>query len=237
MKLWTGDFALLQRRRTRDTQLLSCSLRATVWEGHCGFLDHWSWASVPSVVEDRLMTLTECLSAHRKGQILLGNNIYKVKMGLTSIKVVEKGALIYDAQGQDFSDGPKPLATRAYYARLTQRLITALQAPMAEGRLYEVDMRLRPSGRKGPLATSLTSFANYQRSEAWTWEHLALTRARAVAGAPKLREAVERVRRELLSEVYDPVRVAQDVARMRARSNSWRHARSHKQIALWVRTA
>ena len=108
MKLWTGDFALLQRRRTKDTQLLSCSLRATVWEGHCGFLDHWSWASVPSVVEDRLMTLTECLSAHRKGQILLGNNIYKVKMGLTSIKVVEKGALIYDAQGQQVTCNDEP---------------------------------------------------------------------------------------------------------------------------------
>ena len=83
MKLWTGD-----------TQLLSCSLRATVWEGHCGFLSHWSWATVPSVVEDRLMTLSECLSAHRKGQIVLGNSVYKVKRGLTSIKVVEKGPVL-----------------------------------------------------------------------------------------------------------------------------------------------
>ena len=108
MRLWTGDFALLQRRRTKDTQLLSCSLRATVWEGHCGFLSHWSWATVPSVVEDRLMTLSECLSAHRKGQIVLGNSVYRVKRGLTSIKVVEKGALIYDQEGQQVSCNDEP---------------------------------------------------------------------------------------------------------------------------------
>jgi [glutamine synthetase] adenylyltransferase / [glutamine synthetase]-adenylyl-L-tyrosine phosphorylase len=75
-----------------------------------------------------------------------------------------------------------PAASRAYYARLTQALVTALTAPMAEGRLYEADMRLRPSGRQGPVATSITSFETYQREEAWTWEHLALTRARLVTG-------------------------------------------------------
>src|SRR5690606_7771862 len=91
--------------------------------------------------------------------------------------------VIYDAAGADSSDGPKPLAARPYYARLTQAMITAVSAPTAEGRLYEVDMRLRPSGRQGPVATSIQSFRDYQMSEAWTWEHLALTRARVVACA------------------------------------------------------
>ncbi|MDE3029823.1 MAG: glutamine-synthetase adenylyltransferase, partial [Paracoccaceae bacterium] len=89
--------------------------------------------------------------------------------------------VIYDPDGLEASEGPRPLAARPYYARLTQALVTALTAPMAEGRLYEVDMRLRPSGRQGPVATAIDAFRSYQVTEAWTWEHLALTRARAIA--------------------------------------------------------
>ncbi|HTV87785.1 MAG TPA: bifunctional [glutamine synthetase] adenylyltransferase/[glutamine synthetase]-adenylyl-L-tyrosine phosphorylase, partial [Stellaceae bacterium] len=95
--------------------------------------------------------------------------------------------LIYDAPADSAgSTGPRPLAVQAYYARLSQRLISAITAPTGEGRLYEVDMRLRPSGESGPIASSLAAFAQYQRDAAWTWEHLALTRARPVAGDPTL---------------------------------------------------
>ncbi|MBU2532393.1 MAG: bifunctional [glutamine synthetase] adenylyltransferase/[glutamine synthetase]-adenylyl-L-tyrosine phosphorylase, partial [Alphaproteobacteria bacterium] len=80
----------------------------------------------------------------------------------------------FDAEVKE-SSGAKPLAVSQYYARLTQRFISALSAPTAEGRLYEVDMRLRPSGNKGPVATQLSSFEDYQRDHAWTWEHMALT--------------------------------------------------------------
>lgn len=125
--------------------------------------------------------------------------------------------VIYDPAGQDMSEGPRPLATRPYYARLTQALVTALSAPMAQGRLYEVDMRLRPSGRQGPVATSIDAFRAYQRDEAWTWEHLALTRARVVAGAPDLADEVESCRLTLLAEKAAGESVAQDVAEMRAR--------------------
>ena len=89
------------------------------------------------------------------------------------------------------SDGERPLAPSQFYSRFTQRLITALSAPTAEGTLYEVDMRLRPSGQKGPVATHLDSFIEYQAKEAWTWEHLALTRARVVSGPPGLAAKVE----------------------------------------------
>ena len=88
------------------------------------------------------------------------------------------------------STGPRPLAVSTYYARLSQRLISAITAPTAEGRLYEVDMRLRPSGESGPIASSLAAFAQYQRESAWTWEHMALTRARPIAGDPALCERV-----------------------------------------------
>src|SRR3546814_12110190 len=81
------------------------------------------------------------------------------------------------------SDGSKPLAPIHYYARLSQRMINAITAPTGEGRLFEVDMRLRPSGNSGPIATSLPQFRRYQESEAWTREHMALTRARVVVGA------------------------------------------------------
>lgn len=125
--------------------------------------------------------------------------------------------LIYDADGEDCSTGRRPLAARAYYARVTQALITALSAPMAEGKLYEVDMRLRPSGNQGPVATSWTAFQNYQSDEAWMWEHLALTRARVVAGDGALADKVESFRRTLLGKPRDRDEVLRAVAAMRAR--------------------
>ena len=93
--------------------------------------------------------------------------------------------LLYDAP-EDESDGDKPLSTSHYYARLTQRLVAAISAPTAEGVLYEADMRLRPSGNAGPLATSLPGFVAYHRDNAWTWEHLALSRARVIAADASL---------------------------------------------------
>ena len=125
--------------------------------------------------------------------------------------------VIYDDQGVEASEGPKPLATRPYYARLTQAMVTALTAQMPEGRLYEVDMRLRPSGRQGPVATALASFRAYQQDEAWTWEHLALTRARPIAGPPDLMAEIEDFRRALIADKGQGAKVLADVAEMRAR--------------------
>ncbi|WBU64420.1 glutamine-synthetase adenylyltransferase [Paracoccus aerodenitrificans] len=129
--------------------------------------------------------------------------------------------VIYDAAGAEESAGRKPLGPRAWYSRLTQALITALSAQTATGRLYEVDMRLRPSGRQGPVATSLESFRNYQMTEAWTWEHLALTRARIISAcgddASALADEVEAFRAEVLAERGGDARVLPDLAEMRSR--------------------
>ena len=125
--------------------------------------------------------------------------------------------IIYDPQDADMSDGKRPLATRPYYARLTQAMITALTAPMSQGRLYEVDMRLRPSGNQGPVATSWTGFQHYQREEAWVWEHLALTRARPIAGNASLAEDIETFRQELIAEPKDRAKVLTEMAEMRDR--------------------
>lgn len=125
--------------------------------------------------------------------------------------------VIYDAAGVDQSEGRRPLMSRLYYARLTQAMITALTAPMAEGRLYEVDMRLRPSGNQGPVATGWASFQEYQRNDAWVWEHLALTRARVITGDAGLAEEVEAFRVALLADKGDPARVLIEVTEMRER--------------------
>ncbi|MDJ0820972.1 MAG: glutamine-synthetase adenylyltransferase [Paracoccaceae bacterium] len=125
--------------------------------------------------------------------------------------------VIYDPDGVEASEGRRPLPSRTYYARLTQALITAMTAPMAEGRLYEVDMRLRPSGNQGPVATSWASFQSYQREEAWVWEHLALTRARVIAGPEALTQDVEAFRAEVLARPRDREEILHEVAKMRAR--------------------
>ncbi|MFX6540583.1 hypothetical protein ABTG54_21285, partial [Acinetobacter baumannii] len=91
-----------------------------------------------------------------------------------------------------------PLSPNEYYIKLTQRLTNAITAPMGDGRLYEVDMRLRPSGNAGPLATSLDAFLKYQTTDAWTWEHMALTRARVIGGDPDLAERVSAAIRSVL---------------------------------------
>ncbi|MDT8327593.1 MAG: bifunctional [glutamine synthetase] adenylyltransferase/[glutamine synthetase]-adenylyl-L-tyrosine phosphorylase [Roseovarius sp.] len=125
--------------------------------------------------------------------------------------------VIYDAGDVEGSDGRRPLAARPYYARLTQAMITALTAPMAEGRLYEVDMRLRPSGNQGPVATSWPSFQDYQKTDAWVWEHLALTRAQVITGEPGLSRDVEAFRQSLMRDKGAPAAVLAELREMRAR--------------------
>ncbi len=126
--------------------------------------------------------------------------------------------LIYDVPDTDApSDGEKPLPPSHYYNRLAQRLVNAITALTPEGRLYEVDMRLRPSGAKGPIAVSLEGFRRYNETDAWTWEHMALTRARVVAGDAALGARVAAAIGEALARPRDPERLVADVAAMRAR--------------------
>jgi glutamate-ammonia-ligase adenylyltransferase len=136
---------------------------------------------------------------------------------------------VYDVpEGVEASDGPRPLAPTLYFARLAQRLIAALTTPTAAGTLYEVDMRLRPTGNKGPVAVSLESFAAYHASESWTWEHMALTRGRLVAGPAALRARVEAEIRGRLTQPRPAKDIIADARDMRRRmaetfpgANSW----------------
>jgi [glutamine synthetase] adenylyltransferase / [glutamine synthetase]-adenylyl-L-tyrosine phosphorylase len=124
--------------------------------------------------------------------------------------------LLYDFDPeQPDSDGEKSLQGAHYFARFTQRLISAFTTRTNYGVLYAIDMRLRPSGRAGPLASHITSFADYQEREAWTWEHMALTRARVISASPEFRARIEAVIRTALTRPRDAASVAHDVADMR----------------------
>jgi glutamate-ammonia-ligase adenylyltransferase len=152
----------------------------------------------------------------------LGGREMTVSSDLDLIFVYEAGP------GVETSDGAKPLPVSQYYGRLAQRFINALSALTGEGRLYEIDMRLRPSGSAGPIAVSLDGFRKYQRDSAWTWEHMALTRARVVIGDPDLARRIEAAIAEVLTGPRDAGRLLADVADMRARI-----AREHEARSLW----
>jgi glutamate-ammonia-ligase adenylyltransferase len=124
--------------------------------------------------------------------------------------------LIYDFDHEyPDSDGARSLHGGQYFARFTQRLISAFTTRTNYGVLYDVDMRLRPSGRAGPVASRLDSFAQYQAHEAWTWEHMALTRARVISSSEEFRHQIEAIIREVLTRRRDRHVIASDVAEMR----------------------
>ncbi len=137
------------------------------------------------------------------------------------------------AEGSDLDlmlvyDAPEEAGAGAgdYYAKLTQRLISALSAPTEEGALYEIDTKLRPSGSKGPVAVRLSSFERYYAEEAWTWELQALTRLRAVAGDDALGHRAEKIARTALARHRDPAKTRAEVADMRALMDRERPSKS-----------
>jgi glutamate-ammonia-ligase adenylyltransferase len=130
---------------------------------------------------------------------------------------------VYDAPPSvEQSDGTKALPVTAYYTRLAQRLIAALTVHTSEGGLYEVDMRLRPTGNKGPVAVRLEGFERYHANDAWTWERMALTRARVISGSAGLRQEVETAIRAALNAPSDPEKLRTDVRDMREKVNAQR---------------
>ncbi|PZO81693.1 MAG: bifunctional [glutamine synthetase] adenylyltransferase/[glutamine synthetase]-adenylyl-L-tyrosine phosphorylase [Mesorhizobium amorphae] len=159
--------------------------------------------------------------AERHGHVP-GGRVALVGMGRLGSRELTAGSdidliLLYDHDEDALeSDGPKGLAPPHYFARLTQRLVAALSAPTGEGVLYEIDLRLRPSGNKGPIAVHLDAFSRYQHLEAWTWEHMALTRARTISGDPSLCSAIEAEIAAVLALPRDPGVVRKDAREMRA---------------------
>jgi glutamate-ammonia-ligase adenylyltransferase len=117
--------------------------------------------------------------------------------------------------GNAVSSGEQPIANNLFYVRLGQRMIHMFTTRTPSGHLYEIDMRLRPSGNSGMLAASLGAFAEYQREQAWTWEHQALLRARPIAGDPLVIARFRHIRLQVLSQERDPEKLRSDVREMR----------------------
>jgi glutamate-ammonia-ligase adenylyltransferase len=124
---------------------------------------------------------------------------------------------IHDADPQAETDGAKPLDGAQFFARMGQRIIHMLNTQTTSGPLYEVDMRLRPSGESGLLVSSLSAFARYQQQEAWTWEHQALVRARVLVGCPRVAAGFAAIRAEVLGRARDLDQLRREVSEMRGK--------------------
>ena len=168
--------------------------------------------AVHRAVEDNFATAHGRLREQQSAVLALGKLGGREMTAASDLDLI----IVYDFdENEPQSDGARPLYGTQYFARLTQRLVSALSAQTNYGALYHVDMRLRPSGRSGPVATMLGSFESYQENEAWTWEHLALTRARVVSGPPAFATRVEKVIHGVLGRQRDAEAIAGDVVEMR----------------------
>jgi glutamate-ammonia-ligase adenylyltransferase len=219
------DVLDLCRRWTKDHQFqVGVALLRGLSDGHAA---GGPLTDVAETVLGCLLPHVEAEFANHHGR-LPGDGIAVVGLGKLGSREMMIGSdidlvFLYDSDAGEAeltamqSDGPKPLAPIHYFARLSQRIINAITAPTGEGKLYEVDMRLRPSGNSGPIATPLPAFRRYQEQEAWSWEHMALTRARVIAAAPGFRARIDATLREILTMKRDGERLAAEVADMRAR--------------------
>ncbi len=193
-------------------------------------------------VSDRLTDLAELILqqvfvlawaqvAERSGRPFCGPNESQLReAGLIAVAYGKLGGrelgygsdldlvFLHDSGGEvQRTQGPQPIDNTVFFARLGQRIVHLLTVYSAAGRLYEIDTRLRPSGKGGLLVQSLAGFAAYQRREAWTWEHQALLRARAVAGPRSLMEEFETIRIDMLRHAVRHDMLQEDVRTMRAR--------------------
>jgi glutamate-ammonia-ligase adenylyltransferase len=231
------DPALLLRVRLRDARLLEESIeiiRRTVREEDFtvsvatmeGRLDADAAGLRRTAIADAALSalLPPVLAdfAARFGRVR-GGAMAVVAMGKAGGREMMAGSdldlmLIYDhPDGVSESQGARSMPVSQWFVRAAHAYVAAVTAPGVDGRLYEVDMRLRPSGNKGPFAVSLASFRRYHAEAAWTWERMALTRARVVAGPPALRARIEEAIAETLAAAGDPGRIRADAASMRAR--------------------
>lgn len=193
-----------------------------------------SLTAVADTVLSALLPRVEAAFARRHGHIP-GGGLAVVALGKLGSEELSPGSdldlvFVYDHdQKAELSDGEKALSPGVWFGRLCQRLISAITAPTAEGSLYDIDMRLRPSGSAGPTASRLDGLEHYYREEAWTWELMALTRARVVAATlPAVGERTTAVIAEALARPRDPDRLVVAVADMRRRI-----ARQHKGESRW----
>ena len=187
--------------------------------------DYLTWIAEVAVARTLHLTWKHLVERHGSPSGVVGDNTGFLILGYGKLGGLELGYgsdldLVFlhrTSPATAMTAGPQAIADQQFYARLGQRLIHMLSTQTAAGALYEVDMRLRPDGNKGVLARSITSFADYQAKDAWTWEHQALVRARPIAGDAILAEQFGAVRRSILCRERDPDTLRREVREMRAR--------------------
>jgi glutamate-ammonia-ligase adenylyltransferase len=186
--------------------------------------DYLTW--IAEVVLEHVLALAWHQLAAKHGNPQTGNGNGDIPgfiiVGYGKLGGIELGhgsdldlVFIHDAPSGQSTDGERPLDNSVFFTRLGQRIIHILDTQMALGKLYEVDMRLRPSGASGLLVSSLTAFRDYQFRNAWTWEHQALVRARVVVGNPELAERFNTIRAEILARPRELESLKKDVVEMR----------------------
>jgi glutamate-ammonia-ligase adenylyltransferase len=176
---------------------------------------------IADTVIGALLPRVEAWFAQQHGEIA-GGAFAVIAMGKLGSRELAIGSdldliFVYDAPEDARSDGVRPLPTPTYYARLGQRLVSALTTKTPEGSLYEIDTRLRPSGHLGPVACSVENFERYQLGTAKTWEHQALTRARFIAGDAATGTRVDQIVGQALAMRRDPAALGREVGAMRER--------------------
>ncbi|MAZ89100.1 MAG: bifunctional [glutamate--ammonia ligase]-adenylyl-L-tyrosine phosphorylase/[glutamate--ammonia-ligase] adenylyltransferase [Cellvibrionaceae bacterium] len=185
--------------------------------------DYLTWLA--EVILEHVLALAwqQMIARHGKPQAKAGDPEPEfVVVGYGKLGGIELGhgsdldlVFIHNASANAYSDGEKSIDNQMFFTRLGQKMIHILNTQTVSGQLYEVDMRLRPSGNSGLLVTSLTAFEKYQRNEAWTWEHQALTRARVVAGGEQLAQQFEQLRHDILRLPREQASLKADVVKMR----------------------
>lgn len=178
------------------------------------------YADIADAAVDRLAaaTIAEFETVHGR---IAGSELLILALGRLGGRALTHASdldliLLFTGDIHAESDGPRPLGATTYFNRLGQRVIAALSVPTAAGGLYDVDVRLRPQGNQGPLVASLDAFERYQREEAWTWEHMALTRARPLFGSPSARDRLQGIIDAVLGQPRDAAAALADIVKMRA---------------------
>ena len=186
--------------------------------------DYLTWLAEAILEQVMLLVWQQQVRKHGQPRQLNGEpcELNFIILGYGKLGGIELGhgsdldlVFIYDCDPDAETDGPRPMDGAQFYTRLGQRIISMLTTRTTSGGLYDVDMRLRPSGDAGLLASSLTAFERYQQQEAWTWEHQALVRARVVAGCSQLADKFEQVRQQILAQPRELPALRQAVSEMR----------------------
>lgn len=177
------------------------------------------YADIADAAVERLTAATVAEFERQHGQVP-GSELLILALGRYGGRALTHASdldliLLFTGNQMAESDGRRPLNASTYFNRLGQRVVAALSVPTAAGRLYEVDVRLRPQGNQGPLVAAIDAFERYQREDAWTWEHMALTRARPVYGSPDAQAALQRIIDEVLTTPREHGRLIADISRMR----------------------